>query len=65
VAVWSQGLVKEAPLPCNTEVLKKIPLFSLLDDDEMAVLAGQVDLKTFPARARIYKIGDRARKPTC
>src|SRR5215472_9087729 len=24
----------------------------------MAVLAGQVDLKTFPARARIYKIGD-------
>jgi uncharacterized membrane protein len=41
-------------------VLKKIPLFSLLDDDEMAVLAAQVDLKTFPARARIYKIGEPA-----
>jgi len=41
-------------------VLKKVPLFSLLDDDEMAVLAGQVDLKTFPARARIYRIGDPA-----
>jgi uncharacterized membrane protein len=60
VAVRSQSLLKEAPLPCNTEVLKKIALFSLLDDDELAVLAGQVDLKTFPARARIYKIGDPA-----
>jgi CRP/FNR family transcriptional regulator, cyclic AMP receptor protein len=30
----------------------------LLDDDEIAVLAGQVDLKTFAARQRIYKIGD-------
>jgi len=47
-------------LPCNTDVLKKVALFSLLDDDEMAVLAGQVDLKTFPARARIYKIGEGA-----
>jgi CRP/FNR family cyclic AMP-dependent transcriptional regulator len=45
-------------LPCDIEVLKKIALFSLLDDDEMAVLAGQVDVKTFPARARIYKIGE-------
>ena len=47
-------------MPCNTEVLKKVALFSLLDDDEMAVLAGQVDLRTFPARARIYKMGDPA-----
>ncbi len=47
-------------MACNTEVLKKVPLFSLLDDDEMAVLGGQVELKTFPARARIYKIGDAA-----
>jgi uncharacterized membrane protein len=30
----------------------------LLDDDEIAVLAAQVDLKTFAARQRIYKIGD-------
>src|SRR5215831_32478 len=45
---------------CKPEVLKDVPLFALLDDDELAVLAGQVDLKTFPARARIYKMGDPA-----
>jgi CRP/FNR family cyclic AMP-dependent transcriptional regulator len=42
----------------NKELLKDIPLFSLLDDDEIAVLAGQVDHQTFAARERIYKIGD-------
>jgi CRP/FNR family cyclic AMP-dependent transcriptional regulator len=42
---------------CNPEVLKKVPLFSLLDDDEAAVLAQQVELKTFAPRQRIYKIG--------
>ena len=47
-------------MPCELEVLKKITLFSLLDEDEMAVLASQVEVKTFPARARIYKIGDAA-----
>ncbi len=47
-------------MPCNKEVLKNVPLFSLLDDDEMAVLAAQVDLRTFPARSRIYKIGEPA-----
>src|SRR5215469_10951742 len=39
-------------------MLKKITLFSLLDDDEAAVLAAQVDHKTFAARQRIYKMGD-------
>jgi uncharacterized membrane protein len=39
-------------------VLKDIPLFALLDDDELAVLAAQVELKTFAPRERIYKIGD-------
>jgi uncharacterized membrane protein len=38
--------------------LKHVPLFALLDDDEIAVLAGQVDLKVFAPRQRIYKIGD-------
>jgi len=42
------------------EVLRSIPLFALLDDDELAVLAGQVELKIFAARERIYKIGDPA-----
>jgi len=40
------------------EILREIPLFALLDNDELAVLAGQVELKTFAARQRIYKIGD-------
>jgi CRP/FNR family cyclic AMP-dependent transcriptional regulator len=45
-------------MPCDPIELKHVPLFSLLDDDEIAVLAGQVDLKTFAARQRIYKMGD-------
>ena len=43
---------------CKTEDLRQIPLFALLDDDEMAVLAAQVDIKTFAPRQRIYKIGE-------
>ena len=45
-------------MPCNPEVLKQVPLFALLDDDETAVLAGQVELRTFAPRQRIYKRGD-------
>src|SRR5215469_16680288 len=51
---------KESPMACKPEVLKNVPLFSLLDDDELAVLAGQVELKTFASRERIYKIGEPA-----
>jgi len=45
-------------MTCNPEMLRSVPLFSLLDDDETAVLAGQVDVKNFVARERIYKAGD-------
>jgi CRP/FNR family cyclic AMP-dependent transcriptional regulator len=45
-------------MACNPEVLKHVPLFALLDEDETAVLAGQVELKEFAPRQRIYKIGD-------
>jgi uncharacterized membrane protein len=45
-------------MPVNPEVLKHVPLFALLDEDETAVLAGQVRLRTFAPRQRIYKIGD-------
>ena len=45
-------------MSCKPEVLKSIPLFSLLDDDETAVLAGQVEVKMFAPRERIYKAGD-------
>jgi CRP/FNR family transcriptional regulator, cyclic AMP receptor protein len=44
-------------MTCKPELLKSVPLFALLDDDETAVLAGQVELKTFSARERIYKMG--------
>jgi uncharacterized membrane protein len=47
-------------MACKPEVLKNVPLFSLLDDDELAVLAGQVELRTFAPRERIYKIGEPA-----
>src|SRR3984885_987485 len=45
-------------MPCDPVELKHVPLFALLDDDEIAVLAAQVDLRTFVPRQRIYKIGD-------
>ena len=45
-------------MTCNPEVLKQVPLFALLDDDETALLAGKVELKTFAPRQRIYKMGD-------
>ena len=45
-------------MPCNPEVLKGVSLFALLDDEEAAVLAAQVELRTFAQRQRIYKIGD-------
>jgi CRP/FNR family transcriptional regulator, cyclic AMP receptor protein len=45
-------------MACEPNILKQVPLFSLLDEDETAVLAGQVELKTFAARQRIYKIGE-------
>jgi uncharacterized membrane protein len=38
------------------ELLRSVPLFALLDDDETAVLAGQVEVKTFSPRERIYKM---------
>ncbi len=45
-------------MSCNPEVLKHVPLFASLDEEETAVLAGQVRLKTFLPRQRIYKMGD-------
>jgi CRP/FNR family cyclic AMP-dependent transcriptional regulator len=45
-------------MPCNPEDLKHVPLFSLLDNEEAAVLAAQVEVKRFAARQRIYKMGD-------
>ena len=44
-------------MPCNPDVLRNVPLFALLDDEETAVLASQVELRKFAARQRIYKAG--------
>jgi CRP/FNR family transcriptional regulator, cyclic AMP receptor protein len=45
-------------MSCDPHALKHVPLFALLDDEETAVLAGQVELKKFAPRQRIYKTGD-------
>jgi CRP/FNR family cyclic AMP-dependent transcriptional regulator len=45
-------------MACDPETLRQVPLFALLDDDETAVLASQVELKTFAPRQRIYKARD-------
>jgi uncharacterized membrane protein len=47
-------------MPCQPTILKGVPLFALLDADELEVLASHVELRTFAPRQRIYKIGDRA-----
>ena len=45
-------------MACDPKELRHVPLFALLDDEEAAVLAAQVELKRFAPRQRIYKIGD-------
>jgi CRP/FNR family cyclic AMP-dependent transcriptional regulator len=45
-------------MPCDPKILKQVPLFALFDDDETALLASKVDMKTFSPRQRIYKTGD-------
>ena len=45
-------------MPCDPQELRHVPLFSLLDDDELAVLSAQVELRSFGARQRIYKLGE-------
>jgi CRP/FNR family transcriptional regulator, cyclic AMP receptor protein len=45
-------------MPCDPAVFEDIAIFSLLDADERAVLAEQVELRRFTPRQRIYKSGD-------
>ena len=47
-------------MACDPEILKTVPLFALLDREEAAVLAEQVEFRTFAPRQRIYRIGDAA-----
>jgi len=45
-------------MPCPADDLRQVPLFSLLDEDELAVLATHVESRHFAPRQRIYKAGD-------
>jgi CRP/FNR family cyclic AMP-dependent transcriptional regulator len=45
-------------MACSPQELRHVPLFALLDDEELAVLAAQVELKRFAPRQRIYKLGE-------
>ena len=45
-------------MACAPSELRHVPLFELLDDDETAILAAQVEVREFAARQRIYKVGD-------
>jgi CRP/FNR family transcriptional regulator, cyclic AMP receptor protein len=45
-------------MACNPEILKSVPLFSLLDDEERSVLAGHIEVKHFAQHHRIYRAGD-------
>jgi uncharacterized membrane protein len=59
VTFYARSILRgESIMACDPEVLKHVPLFALLDDEEAAVLAGQVEMKSFAPRQRIYKIGD-------
>ena len=48
-------------MACSREDLQDVPLFALLDEEELTVLAAQVDLRSFAARQRMWKIGDPGR----
>jgi len=45
-------------MACDSTTLRQVPFFALFDDEELAVLAAHVTLRTFAPRQRIYKIGD-------
>ena len=45
-------------MACDIGILREVPFFALLDDEELTVLAAQVDLTKFTPRQRIYRIGD-------
>ena len=47
-------------MSCDPKILKEVPLFATMDDDELAVLASQVELKTYAPRQRVYKMGTPA-----
>jgi len=49
-------------MACDMEVLKQVPLFGNMDQEELAILASQVELKTFAPHQRVYKMGAMAER---
>ena len=49
-------------MPCDPSVFEAIPIFSMLDADERAVLAEHVEARRFAPRQRIYRAGDTGEK---
>jgi hypothetical protein len=47
-------------MACEKEELRHVPLFGLLDDEELGLLGSLIELRKFAARQRIYKIADPA-----
>jgi CRP/FNR family cyclic AMP-dependent transcriptional regulator len=47
-------------MACQKEELRHVPLFALLDDDELGLLSSLVELKKFAPRQRIYKVDEAA-----
>jgi CRP-like cAMP-binding protein len=45
-------------MACDPQTLKNVALFELLDADELAVLAAQVERREFDTPQRIYKMGE-------
>lgn len=55
-------LTRGCIVTCDSELLAKVPLFSLLDADERAVLASHVEVRLYDAHHRIYRAGDAGGK---
>jgi CRP/FNR family transcriptional regulator, cyclic AMP receptor protein len=45
----------------TADELSHVPLFSLLDKDELAILTQQVEMREFAPRQRIYKAGEQSK----
>src|SRR3954471_15214108 len=49
---------RSGTMSCEIEMLRSVPLFALLDNEELALLAQHVEMEQFAARQRIYRMGD-------
>lgn len=47
-------------MPCDPAYLRNVPIFELLDDDELNILAAQIEVRHFAPRQRIFKAGEAA-----